>query len=74
MDVYIDCMCEYLFLFVLCQNVMYYCAALSSVFDLICALKVFIIIIIIIIINGRLKNQVRARTLGARLHKDQVRT
>ena len=64
-------MCEYLFLFVLCQNVMYYCAALSAVFDLICALKVFIIIIII---NGRLKNQVRARTLGACLIKDQVRT
>ena len=40
-------MCEYRFLFVLCQNVMYYCTALKAVFDWICALQVFIIIIII---------------------------
>ena len=43
-------MCEYLFLFVFCQDVMYYCTELSAVFDWICALQVFIIIIIIIII------------------------
>ena len=43
-------MCEYRFLFILCQNVMYYCAALSTVFDWISALLVFIIIIIIVII------------------------
>ena len=42
-------MCEYLFLFVLCQNVTYYCTAPSAEFDWICALQVFIIIIIIII-------------------------
>ena len=42
-------MCEYRFLFVLCQNVMYYCTELSAVFDWICTLQVFIIIIIIII-------------------------
>ena len=40
-------MCEYLFLFVLCQNVMYYCTTLSTVFDWICALQIFIISIII---------------------------
>ena len=44
MDVNIDCRCEYLLLFVLCQNVMYYCTALRAVFDWICALQVFIII------------------------------
>ena len=38
-------MCEHFFLFVLCQNVMYYCTARSAVFDWICALQVFIIII-----------------------------
>ena len=37
----------YLFLFVLCQNVMYYSTALSVVFDRNRALQVFIIIIII---------------------------
>ena len=40
-----DCMCECLFLFVLCQNVMYYHTALSAVFDWICVSQVFIIII-----------------------------
>ena len=45
LDVNIDCTCEYLFLFVLCHNVMYYCTALSAVLDWICALQVFIIII-----------------------------
>ena len=42
MDVNIDCMCEYLFLFVLCQDVTYYCTALCAVFDWICALQVFV--------------------------------
>ena len=37
-------MCQYLFLLVLCQNVMYYCTALSAVFDWICAFQVFTII------------------------------
>ena len=41
-------MCEYRFWFVLCQNVIYYCTALSTVFDRICALQVFIIISIIV--------------------------
>ena len=50
LDVNIDC--EYLFLFVLCQNVMYYCTALSAIFDWICALQVFIIISIIKDQNG----------------------
>ena len=52
LDVNIDSMivCEYCFLFVLCQNVMYYCTALSAVFDWICTLQVLIMIIIIIII------------------------
>ena len=40
-------MCQYLFLFVLCQNVKNYCTALSAVFDWICSLKDVIIIIII---------------------------
>ena len=40
-------MCEDLFLFILCQNVLYYCTGLSAVFDWICSLQVFIIIIII---------------------------
>ena len=41
-------MCEYHFLFVLCQNgfVMCFCTTLSAVFDWTCALQVFIIIII----------------------------
>ena len=38
-------MCEYLFLFVFCQNVMYYCKALNVVIDWISALHVFSIII-----------------------------
>ena len=44
LDVNIDCMYEYLFFFVLGQNVMYYCTALNAVFNRICALQVFIII------------------------------
>ena len=40
-------MCENRFLFVLRQNVMYYCTVFSAVFDWIRALQVFSIIIII---------------------------
>ena len=35
-DVNIDCICDYLFFFVLCQNVRYHCTALSTVFNWIC--------------------------------------
>ena len=57
-------MCEFLFLFVLCQNVMYYCTTLSAVFDWMCALQVFIIIIIIIIIIIVIKAMSRERKGG----------
>ena len=53
MDVNIDSMIvcvSIFFVVVLCQNVMYYCTALSVFFDWICALQAFIIMIIIIII------------------------
>ena len=38
LDVNIDCMCDYLFFFVPCQYVMYYCTALSAVIHWICDL------------------------------------
>ena len=58
LGVSIDCICElgfflflffffFVFWFVLCLNVTYYRTALSAVFEWICALQVFIIIIMV---------------------------
>ena len=43
-------MCEYRFLFLLCQNVVYYCTALSEVFDWVCALYVLLVLLLFFLI------------------------